>query len=436
MKRKLFLCGIFILNLACPLWAGDNPGTTEEFYVNGLKVILKQNTANEIISAQLYLRGGVLNTTQKNQGIEPFIFSSATLNDKKYRDESWTKVLEGTGAQLGAGSQKDFTVVSLQCAKQYFDDLWVVFSDYVLKNAFYDERVEVVRQRIISAIRRRKDTPDLYIRTLGEEKFYRDHPYELDPQGTVQSLGKITMRDMKSHLKDRLKKARLLLVVLGNVDKEVLRQKVSKTFAKLSKGKYKHQHPPMVEHSRPGVKIVEQELPTNYILGLFSAPSINDPDYYAMAIAVDILKWRLFEEVRTKRNLSYAPDAFLNASFANYGGIYATSVHPDSTLRIMLAEMKGLREEKLADKELKDRINMYLTRHYLNNESNAAQGQYLARYELSGLGWQETEHIVEKLRQVTVDDVQRVAKKFFKNLQFVYLGDPDLVTKELFTSSL
>ncbi len=46
------------------LLAVNGSGTTEEFIVKDLKVILKPNTSNEIISAQLYLRGGSLNLTE------------------------------------------------------------------------------------------------------------------------------------------------------------------------------------------------------------------------------------------------------------------------------------------------------------------------------------------------------------------------------------
>ena len=77
---------------------------------------------------------------------------------------------------------------------------------------------------------------------------------------------------------------------------------------------------------------------------------------------------------------------------------------------------------------------MYPTRYYLDNESNAAQGQFLARFELAGLGWQEGEKVVEKLRMVTAEDVQRVANEYFKNIQFVFLGKTELIDEKVFTS--
>jgi hypothetical protein len=40
-------------------------------------------------------------------------------------------------------------------------------------------------------------------------------------------------------------------------------------------------------------------------------PSMTSPDIYPMYVASSLLRDRVFEEVRVKRNMSYAPDAFL-----------------------------------------------------------------------------------------------------------------------------
>ncbi|MCH8871804.1 hypothetical protein IH824_03365 [candidate division KSB1 bacterium] len=76
-KFSLFIIiQLSLVNFASHLGAVNGSATTEEFLVKNLKVILKPNTSNEIISVQLYLKGGVLNLTEENQGIEEFIFKT------------------------------------------------------------------------------------------------------------------------------------------------------------------------------------------------------------------------------------------------------------------------------------------------------------------------------------------------------------------------
>ncbi len=115
-------------------------------------------------------------------------------------------------------------------------------------------------------------------------------------------------------------------------------------------------------------------------------------------------------------------------------GIYVTAVDPEATIQVMLDEMRKLQTEPVSAKDLKDRITMYLTRYYLSNETNTDQAQFLARYELLGLGWVEGEKFVENLRMVGAEDVQRVANKYFHNIQFAVLGDPTLINETLFKS--
>lgn len=428
---KILIFTVIIFGISC---TPRNPDAAEEFIVNGLKVIVKPNRANEIVDVQLYLLGGSLNISEQTQGIEPLIFESALKGSKNYPKEKLNTILDRTAARISTNSGMDYTTMSLHCLNRYFDETWDVFTDIIMNPTFDEHEVELVRDRLLVDIRQRQDDPDSYLRELAVNLFYKEHPYRLDPDGTEASMSKISIEQMKNHLKEYLQTSQLLMVVVGNVNKDDLKQKVEKAFGQIPAGTYKQILPEKVEHNKPMLETVERDLPTNYILGYFSAPAMNDPDYYAMTMAMNILRWRLFEEVRTKRNLSYAPSANYYNDFANRAAIYVTAVDPDTTVKVMLAELKKMQGEGVSAKELKDRISMYITRYYLNNETDAAQASFLARYELSGLGWKASENYVDNLRKVTIDDVKRVANKYFHNIQFVVLGNPKLIDNQVFTS--
>ncbi len=120
--------------------------------------------------------------------------------------------------------------------------------------------------------------------------------------------------------------------------------------------------------------------------------------------------------------------------FANRGAIYVTAVQPDTTIKVMLGELKKLQTDPVSAKVLKDRIALFLTNYYMRNETNASQGAFLASYELAGLGWQMADKFIENVKKVTAEDVQRVANKYFHNLQFVVIGNPKLIDEKVFTS--
>ena len=426
---------VVIIMLACVSWettAQDKSAASGEFVVNGLKVLVKPISTNDIISVQLYLRGGCMNLTEATQGIESLIFQSAVKGSKNFPKEKLNTILDRTASAINSASTKDFSQVSLRCLKSDFDKLWDVYADVVMHPTFVPEDVEVVRNTMLLGIKQRKDNPDSHLNMVSEELFYAGHPYRLDPDGVESSVSALTIEQMKKYLGENLVTSQLLLVVVGNVSKEGVQKKVEATFGTLPKGEYRTVSPGPVVHNSPSLKVIEKQLPTNYFRGSFALPGPSDPEYHTTLVMMNILATRVWEEVRTKRNLSYAPGAGHANRFANQGFLYVSTVHPDSAVKVMLGELKKLQSEPVSAKDLKDRITMFLTRYNLAHETNQSQGQFLAFHELAGMGWQAAAQFIDRVRSVTAADIQRVAGKYFHAMQTTVIGDPKLIHKEVY----
>jgi predicted Zn-dependent peptidase len=153
-----------------------------------------------------------------------------------------------------------------------------------------------------------------------------------------------------------------------------------------------------------------------------------------MYVASSLLRDRVFEEVRVKRNMSYAPDAFLRNQAANIGGIYVTAAdqYANDAVRVMLGEITRLQREPITRDDITSIIAQFLTTYYIGQETNAAQAANMAQYELIGGGWRNSLSFLEKLRAVTPADVQRVSQKYMRNIRFVVLGNPAKIDKNVF----
>jgi len=184
------------------------------------------------------------------------------------------------------------------------------------------------------------------------------------------------------------------------------------------------------------VEITQRGLPTNYIQGLFTAPSLTANDIYPMSVALNLLRDRVFEEVRVKRNLSYAPNAFLASQGANVGGIYVTAVDANQAVSVMLDQIRRLQSQPINQQDITDVASQFLTSYYMGQETNAAQAANLAEYELLGAGWRNSYEMISRLRAVTPADVQRVAQKYMRNIRFVVIGDPKSIDTNVFTGQL
>jgi zinc protease len=404
-----------------------------EFEVNGLKVLVKRREGSLTVAAGLFIKGGTRNITQTNAGIEALMLSAATDASVNYPRERMRPELSRMGTVLGSSVNYDYSNLSLICTRPNFDKSWEIFTDVVLRPVFTKEVVDLAQARIVASLRDDGDDPDTYLQRLQERVAYSGHPYSNRAEGTTESVSRLTPEDLKAYHQKLMETSRLLLVIVGDLDPAQVKAKVTASFGKMPRGNYKMDATPQLSFDKSTVEVTTRDLPTNYVQGLFAAPPLTSPDIYPMRVAAALLRDRVFEEVRVKRNLSYAPSAFLNSQGANVGGIYVSAVDANRATRLMLDEMTRLQRELISPDDIKAVTAQYLTSYYMSQETNAAQAGELAQSELIGGGWRNSTELINRLRLVTPADVARVSQKYFRNIRFVVLGDPKAVDAAVFT---
>ena len=412
---------LFVILFVSSLSAQD----VQSFTFNGLKVIFKQNTSNDIISSNLYYKGGVTNLTEDKAGLEALTLVVSTKSSINYPKDKLNAELESMNTVINTNSNFDFSRISLLCVKQNFAKSWEIFSDIVVNPSFTEEDLVLEREKLINNVKQVDDNPDAYLRKLVNNEFYVDHPYSIEVNGTENTLSSFTTGDLKEYHSELMNTSRLLLVVVGNTTKSELESMVKNSFDSIPASNYTASVPPGIEYNEPSIKIVNRDLPTTYIQGTYSAPARGTKDGYTMLIANSILRDRVWEEVRTKRSLSYAPSTRYVNNFSNYGAIYVTAVDPDTTIEVMINELERLKNELITDKELTNKVRQFITFYYMGNETNQAQANALAFYELAGIGYDEVNEFLTNVNKVTSKDIQDVAQKYMKNLQFVMIGNPE-----------
>jgi zinc protease len=438
MTRRACVWAVLLLLVANP--AADAQisvaSSVTEFDINGLKVLVKRRDSSQTVVAGIFLRGGVRNVTAANAGIEPLMLDVASEASAAFPRERMRRELARTGSSLSFASSRDYSVMTMATPKRHFDVGWSILTDAALRPAFTPEDFDRVKSRQLNALAAGEDTPDGFIGILQARTAFAGHPYLNDPDGTPGSIKAITLAELKRYHERSVATSRMLLVIVGNVDVDDVRRKVQAAFGALPRGDYKESPLPSLTFSAPSVSVTARDLPTNYVSGIFAAPPPGSSDFDAMRVATTILRDRVFDEVRTKRNLSYAPDAFLSSQGTNTGGIYFTSVDANQTVQIMLREIARMQSEPVPAGLIRSTGQGVLTSSFLAQETNSAQAGALALHELVGGGWRQAGRELERVRAVTPDDVRRVASRYMRNLQFVVLGNPQNVDRLAFTAAL
>jgi zinc protease len=380
----------------------------------------------------MYLRGGAASLTPANAGIEAMMLAASTQGTEKYSKDAFAEVSTETGTNIGSVSSMDYSVLTMQGVRQNWDKSWDLFTQAALHPTFPANEVAIVKGQMVDAAKRRADDPDQYLTYLADSLFYTGHPYAVVPAGTESSLSSITPAALSAWHKQRMTKENLLIVVVGNVSREDLAKKIQAAFASLPATGGKAPALTAMSAVTPELITIQRDLPTNYITGYYVAPTLTDPDYVAFRAATDMLGDRLFEEVRTKRNMTYAVAAGLETRAANRGRLYVTAVEPDTTIKVIYSTVKQLQNNPPDNQTVAENVNASLTAYLIGQETNMGQAAALGLWELVGGGYQNYARFIDSYKKVTAADIQRVARKYMQHARFVVIGDPKKVTRNVF----
>jgi predicted Zn-dependent peptidase len=405
---------------------------TSDFEVNGLKVIVKRRPNAPTVAAGLFIRGGVRNITPQTAGIESLMLSTATEASKKYPRETMRRELNKMASTIGAGSNQDFSVVSLASTRPNFDRTWEIFTDAVMNPSFTQEDFDLTRARVLTALRNQSISPDSALDVLQEKIVYANHPYANDPNGTPETIAAFKLEDIRAYHQKVMTASQLLLVVVGDVDPAVLQKRVADSLGKLPRGAYKETPLPQLTFDKPSVDVTTRAIETNYVKGVFAAPTIDNPDYHAMRVAMTLLQSRVIQVVRNQKQLSYAPNAEMDDDAANTAFIYVTASDANQSVFLMLKLIEQMQKEGVGESDFTGLPGYFLTTYFIQQETNASQVAELARYELVGGGWRNSLSFIDKMLAVKPDDVKRVANKYMKNIRFVVIGNPASVNRQIF----
>ena len=406
---------------------------TTSFDVGGIKVILRQSDANNVVAANLYLLGGTRQVTSANAGIEGFLLEVSDRGTKNYPRAALRRKMSRLGSEIVTAPSDDWTMFGIRATSEVFDSTWAIFADRVMYPTLAPEDIALIKSQFVSGLRQRRDDPDALAEYLADSIAFVGHPYGIPVSGTEASISSLDAKALRDYHASQFVKSRMLLVVVGNIDRAHVERVVRATLANLPQGNYAWTPPPRIPEQKSAVVIEQRSLPTNYIVGYYSGPLANTEDYQALRIATSVLTGRMFSEIRTRQNLTYDVHAPFLDRAATAGGLYVSTASPDTTLKLMYNAVRELQEGLLDPSGLERLEQQFLTEYFLDNETNDAQASFLARAQLYRGDYRVADKFVDELKSVTPEAVQRVARKYMKGMRFAYVGDPRLLNRSLIT---
>jgi zinc protease len=412
-------------------------GNVTDAWLHGMHVLVKRVPGAEATTTQLYVLGGARTWAKSEAGLEELaICVSLEGGTERMNRDQYTQRITQLGSAIGGHASSDFSVFSSWSLTPAWDETFAMLADAFLHPALPAAQLEIDRARQLSWLAHEQERPDERLSFEVWNGVYRGHPYEIRANGTPETVRTLTAAQVSEHLASLRQTSRLLLVVVGDVEPAHVISVVTEAFADLPRGgPLPTAVPPLPTPISGKVTVVADKLPTTYVDAVAPGPTWYDPDFPVAIVAMGVLRPREFQEVRTKRNLSYAPSTFYWTDLeVPLVGLYVTAVDPGSTLKVMLDEARKLREQRVPEQELLSAKSTVITNLFLEGEAPDEQAWQLARAQIHGGDWHLVRTLPDRIRAVTPAQIQIWASKNLTHLQTFVLGDDRTLDKGLLES--
>jgi predicted Zn-dependent peptidase len=404
-----------------------------ETNVDGVKVIV-QPSGNEIVEIQTIIKGGVQNYPANKAGIESLAFTALTECGTEKDDKNRFKnKLDKVSAEMGGSSRMDFASFRMNCIKSDFEVVWPLYVDALTAPRFDEKEFARIKQDAINSLRAQASQPDYAISQLAKQTAFAGKDYAKSPEGTEVTVNGLTPTETKAYYKSLLTKSRIVIVVVGDLDKSLIERNIHAMLTtipagmpiQLKKFSYIPKQNTFVSEKK--------DLATNYIQGVTGAPLPGTPEYNAYMIAMRIFYDKNFLEVRTNNGLSYAPFTRFDGGLSPTANIGVSTTNPNKYISVVNNLVSKIKQEGFTQEELNNMKSTYLTGFYYRQETNSAQAASLASNEILHNNWKRALTLQEDIKKVSVADVNNAFNKYFTNLTWVYQGDPSKVNASLYT---
>jgi predicted Zn-dependent peptidase len=322
----------------------------------------------------------------------------------------------------------------MNCIKSDFDAVWPLYVEALKEPAFDTKEFARVKQDEITALQANESQPDASINTYANKVAFAGRDYAKNPAGTVEIMKTFTPEEVKAYYKSVFVKSHMVIVVVADLDKTEIENKVKGLLAGVKAGSPYQLKKTFFRVYKNAFSSENKELATNYVVGITSGPQPGTPDYDAFQVAMRIFYDRHFLEIRTNNGLSYAPGATFNNGSLSYAKFSVSTTQPDKYIAVFDKLVDKVKHDGFTPDEVKNMKSTYLTSFYYKLETNGAQASSIISNEVIHDNWKRSLTLADDVKKLTPEEVNDAFRKYIGNIVWVYQGDTKKVNPLLYTN--
>jgi zinc protease len=392
-----------IPGLFCSIASGHAETSSECLLSNGLRIILNEIPASQVVCVSLFAQAGPIQETDATQGISRLLEKSLFRTTRSHPDVRTE--ISSYGGEYVSGLNQDFLYFSVTSGSAFADSIIALFEDVIVNSRFSDSLNADVQREMLPKMTEEQNNPRVRMLSVFLQNAFTTHPYRFLPYGSVRTFRSLKARDIEMYYRNSFIPQNLVLVITGRFDRKAVIGRLTGTLEVFKRSASNHDFPQ----------------PLAFVTVGWIAPSIRNRDTYAMDVVLEALgageSSRLNREIRHSTQSVYSIWAEYRTprepGYFTVMAICEPSV-ADTVRSRVLNEIGILRDDSLTPKELARAKRMLAAVDAYSREGATELAFNLGYWSLMA-ELDFAQKYQRNIQSVTAEDVQNTVRTYLRD---------------------
>ena len=405
---------------------------------NGLNVLIVENHKLPRVSISLFFDRTPFLMKEK-AGVTSLLGSMLGNGTQTISKDDFNEEIDFLGADLSFGFDGGYA----SSLSKYFERMMALLADATMNSLLTPEEFEKEKERLLEGLKSQEKSVDAVASIAGGALAYgRNHPYgEFENEATINN---VSFEDVQEYYKNFFNPKQAYLVIIGDINPEKIKPIIESRFNSWENGSITEIPMPEAQSNPKALEINFIDMPnavqSNISLTSNVSLKMNDSDYHAVLIANKILGggFNSYLNMNLREEHGYTYGAGSSVGADKYITRFKTGASvrnevTDSAVVQTIKEVKRIQENPVEEEALANAKAKYVGDFVLALERPSTIAQYAINIKANNLPADFYAEYLKKINAVTVEDVQRVANKYFnaENARFIVVGKGSDVIENL-----
>ena len=408
---------------------GELPPPVRQVLPNGLRLIVQDHRAADIVAVYLYVGVGVRYERPDQLGYSHFQEHMLFKGTDKWGPGYIDRTVEGVGGRTNATTSFDFTDFYIMVPRESMETGMQTLADMAFRSTFDPAEVAREREVIFEEANIETDNPKTAIIRQLYGMVFADNPYGYPVLGTRATMNAATSAILKAYNKKYYTPENMTLVVAGPVDVTTVRRMVDRVWGVIPSTGYK---PVRAPAPRPLTGVVRKsverpEQQARLALG-WQAPPTNDFTGDTVDLLTTILAGaessRLAVRLRDKERLVSSITMSYSAQMG--GGIVSVRAEREAkdlerVEQIILEEIARMQADGPTDEERQLAVVRAESQHAFDTETSDGLAN---AYAIAETTWTLDAELgyVDRLGKITREQIRDAARRYLSRTDYARIS--------------